>query len=73
MSDTTFFQSAAGNTAIAGKQLLKLTLAGYAILRDWRHNYRSRRELASYSRYERNDLQFSAEIDAEIAKPFWRK
>ena len=76
MSDTTFFQSPAGHTAIAtaaGKKLLKLAVAGYAILREWRHNYRSRRELAAYSHHERKDLQFSAEVDAEIVKPFWRK
>jgi len=76
MSDATFFQSTAGQTAIAtaaGKQLLKLATAGHAILREWRHNYRTRRELALYSRYERNDLSFATEVDAEIAKSFWKK
>ena len=42
-------------------------------VRNWHHNYRSRRELAMYPHHERNDLNFAAEVDAEIAKPFWRK
>jgi uncharacterized protein YjiS (DUF1127 family) len=44
-----------------------------ALIREWRHRYRSRRELALYSHYERNDLSFAADVDAEIAKPFWKK
>jgi uncharacterized protein YjiS (DUF1127 family) len=43
------------------------------VVRTWHHNYRSRRELALYSYQERNDLSFAAEVDAEIAKPFWGK
>jgi uncharacterized protein YjiS (DUF1127 family) len=43
------------------------------IVREWRHRCRSRRELALYSYHERNDLSFAADVDAEIAKPFWRK
>lgn len=43
------------------------------VVRTWHHNYRSRRELALYSYQERDDLSFAAEVDAEIAKPFWRK
>ena len=43
------------------------------VLREWRHCYRSRRELAMYSYHERSDLGFSADADAEISKPFWRK
>jgi len=76
MSDTTFFQSTAGHTAnatAAGKQLLKLAIAGRAVLREWWHNYCSRRELSLLSHYDRNDLSFSAEADAEIAKPFWKR
>jgi uncharacterized protein YjiS (DUF1127 family) len=42
-------------------------------LSEWRHNYRSRRELAAYSRHERCDIGYASNIDAEIAKPFWKK
>jgi hypothetical protein len=30
-------------------------------------------ELALYSHHERGDLGFAAELNAEIATPFWRK
>jgi hypothetical protein len=53
--------------------ILVMAKMAIEIVREWRHNYRSRRELAMYSHYERNDLHFAAEVDAEIAKPFWRK
>ena len=43
------------------------------VVREWQHNYRSRRELAMYSHRERNDLSFAAGVDGEIAKPFWMK
>jgi uncharacterized protein YjiS (DUF1127 family) len=43
------------------------------VLREWRRRYRSRRELAQYAYHERNDLGCGADLDAEIAKPFWRK
>ena len=45
MSGTTFFLSTAGRTVIAGaagKQPLKLTAAGYTLLREWCHRYRMR-------------------------------
>ena len=45
----------------------------YALVREWWYCYRSRIELASYSRDERKDLCFSADVDGEIAKPFWKK
>lgn len=63
--------------ASAGKATLYafLALAEMAVdvLREWRRRYRSRLELASYSYHERNDIGFSADWDAEIQKPFWRK
>jgi uncharacterized protein YjiS (DUF1127 family) len=43
------------------------------VMREWRHNYRSRRELAMYTHRERNDLSFAAGVDGEIAKQFWMK
>jgi len=42
-------------------------------LRLWRHNHRSRQELASYSFLERKDVGYAADVEAEIAKPFWKK
>jgi uncharacterized protein YjiS (DUF1127 family) len=45
----------------------------YALVREWWHRYRSRLELASYSHDQRKDLGFSADVDGEIAKPFWKK
>jgi len=44
-----------------------------ALVREWRRRSRSRWELASYTYDERRDLGFAAEVDDEIAKPFWRK
>jgi uncharacterized protein YjiS (DUF1127 family) len=45
----------------------------YALVREWWRRYRSRLELASYSHDQRKDLGFSADVDGEIAKPFWKK
>ena len=45
----------------------------YALVRDRWHRYRWRLELASYSHDQRKDLGFSADVDGEIAKPFWKK
>jgi uncharacterized protein YjiS (DUF1127 family) len=45
----------------------------YALVRAWWHRYRSRLELASYSHDQRKDLGFSANVNGEIAKPFWKK
>jgi len=47
--------------------------AGYALVREWWHRYRSRLELASFSNDQRKDLGFSADVDGEIAKPFWKR
>jgi uncharacterized protein YjiS (DUF1127 family) len=45
----------------------------YALVSGWWHRYRSRLELASYSHDQLKDLGFSADVDGEIAKPFWEK
>ena len=76
MSDTVFFTHSTSQTSpekAAGFRILTIAAAACAVLREWRHNYRSRRELASYSRHERHDLSFLGEVDAEISKPFWKK
>jgi len=76
MSDTVFFTQAASQASLAksaGTRVLAFAAAICAVLREWRCRSRSRRELASYSYYERNDLSFAAEVDAEIGKPFWKK
>jgi uncharacterized protein YjiS (DUF1127 family) len=44
----------------------------YALVREWWRRYRSRLELASYSHDQWKDLGFSADVDCEIAKPFWK-
>ena len=43
------------------------------VLREWRQNRRERRELASFFAHERYELSFIGDVDAEIAKPFWKK
>ena len=76
MSDTVFFTRTAAQASLAkaaGTSILTLAAAACALVREWRHNYRSRRELASLARYERYDLNFFGEVDAEIAKPFWKQ
>jgi uncharacterized protein YjiS (DUF1127 family) len=45
----------------------------YALLREWWRRYRSRQELALYSRHEWNDIGSAANVDAEIDKPFWKE
>ena len=81
MSDTVFFNKTAPQASAFQVSAVKVVAARMMIfaemtraaLSEWRHNYRSRRELALYTRHERNDLNFSAHVDAEIAKPFWSK
>ena len=76
MSDTVFFTKTAPQAFLAkaaGTRILTFAAAARAVLKEWRHNYRSRRELAALSRYERHDLSFAGDVDAEIAKPFWKK
>ena len=58
---------------ILASRLRAMGASAYALIREWRRRARSRLELASYSREERKDLGFAANLDAEIAKPFWRK
>ena len=53
--------------------VLAITAMAAESLCEWWHNYRSRQELAVYSHSERSDLSFSAEVDAEIVKPFWKR
>jgi uncharacterized protein YjiS (DUF1127 family) len=48
-------------------------VALHALIRKWWCRYRSRLELASYSHDQRKDFGFSADVDGEIAKPFWKK
>jgi uncharacterized protein YjiS (DUF1127 family) len=75
MSDTIFPIQSPGHAS------LLRTLAGTmdtmgkscALVREWWRRYRSRLELASYSHDQRKDLGFSAVVDGEIAKPFWKK
>jgi uncharacterized protein YjiS (DUF1127 family) len=47
--------------------------SAYALVREWWRRYRSRLELASYSYDQRKDFGFSADVDGEIVKPFWRQ
>ena len=41
-------------------------------LRKWRRNHHERRELASLPAHERYELSLLGDVNAEIAKPFWR-
>jgi uncharacterized protein YjiS (DUF1127 family) len=47
--------------------------AAFGVLGEWRRCYRTRQELAQYSYHERNDLSSAGDVDAEIAKPFWKR
>jgi uncharacterized protein YjiS (DUF1127 family) len=47
--------------------------SSYALVREWWRRYHSRFELASYSHDQHKDFGFSADVDGEIAKPFWKK
>ena len=75
MSDTIFSIQSLGHASplrtLAGTMDAMGTY--YALVRDCWHRYRSRLELASYSHDQRKDLGFSADVDGEIAKPFWKK
>jgi len=51
--------------------MMIVKLCGFLL--EWSHNYRSRRELASLSERERHDIGFIGDINAEIAKPFWKR
>jgi uncharacterized protein YjiS (DUF1127 family) len=56
-----------------GRAIDAIGTSTYALVREWWRRYRSRLELASYSHDQRKDLGFSADVDGEIAKPFWKK
>ena len=58
-----------GNTLAAITERAKQVVA---MVREWHRRYRSRWELAIYSHHERCDFAHASEIDAEIAKPFWK-
>jgi uncharacterized protein YjiS (DUF1127 family) len=75
MSDTIIYTRANPEASLATvikTRLLAMTSSMGVTLREWWHNYRSRRELAMLSQLERYDLNFSGDVDAEIAKPFWK-
>lgn len=69
-----FAISAVHNSAIERVKISILTspVAVRAVMRQWRRNYRERRDLASMSARDRYELGFIGDVDAEIAKPFWR-
>ena len=58
--------------AVAGA-MDALGTSAYALVREWWRRYRSRLELTSYSHDQRKDFGFSADVDSEITKPFWKK
>jgi len=74
MSDTAFLTRSplAASRTLASRVIATGTSA-CALIREWWRRYRSRQELALYSYDERRDLGFAANLDAEIAKPFWKK
>lgn len=53
--------------------IVSLARTAWEVLNEWRRRYRTRQELALYSYHERNDFPFAGNIDAEIAKPFWKR
>jgi uncharacterized protein YjiS (DUF1127 family) len=63
----------ASRMAALDKAIRAMAASACALVREWRRRSRSRRELALYSPEERSDLGFAADLDAEIAKPFWTK
>jgi len=75
MSDTTFPIQSPGHASPLRDLASTMHVMGtsYALVREWWRCYRSRLELASYSHDARKDLGFSADVDSEIAKPFWKK
>ena len=73
MTDITFI----GRNGLHGRPTLSLVVTpaktAFEVLREWQRRYRSRQELALFSYHERNDLPFPDAVDAEIAKPFWKR
>jgi uncharacterized protein YjiS (DUF1127 family) len=72
MTDIAYGSRGASTEKATLDTILALARRTVDVLREWRHRYRSRLELASYSYNERSDLGFAADLDAEIEKPFWR-
>jgi uncharacterized protein YjiS (DUF1127 family) len=66
-----------GRDRLHDRSTLSLIVASartaFEVVREWQRRYRSRQALALFSYHERNDLPFPGVIDAEIAKPFWRR
>jgi hypothetical protein len=53
--------------------IASFAVAAFAVLRRWLQNHRERRELASLSSRDRNELNFAGGVDLESKKPFWRE
>lgn len=73
MTDATLASRSLRNTSTATSLAGTLAASIWALLLEWHRRSRSRRELSTYSYYDRADLGFAAELDAELKKPFWRK
>jgi len=73
MTDITYRSRSASAKNTTLTALLTLAKPAVEVMREWRRRSRSRRELAMYSYYERNDLRGAADVDVEIAKSFWQK
>ena len=73
MTDVAFSSRSAFSEKATLNMILAMAKMIVEVVREWRHRYRSRQELAMYSHHERNDLSFATDVDAEIAKPFWKK
>ena len=74
MSDTVFsIQRPRHVSPLSASAIDAMVTAACALVHEWWQRYRSRLELASYSHDQLKDLGFSADVDGEIAKPFWKK
>ena len=59
---------------VAAMQIWTRTWASrtWALIGEWRRRSHSRHQLAMMSERERKDIGYRHDIEAEIAKPFWR-
>ena len=73
MADIVLTSHRAAAEKVTLTKMLATAGAAVAVVREWWRRYRTRQELALYSYRQRNDLPFAAEVDAEIAKPFWKR
>jgi uncharacterized protein YjiS (DUF1127 family) len=71
MVDITF-SSRNGSHKPAQMLILVWAKMAFDVVREWRRRCRSRRELASLSYHERDDIG-AGDANAGIAKPFWRE